>query len=117
MATETEEQQIVIKWWSEHRAELPERLLFHIPNEGRRSPAAANALYRMGLRAGVPDLLLAVPRGVYHGLFIEMKRPKGSRTSPEQRAFIEALNAQGFKAVVCKGADAAITVLKDYLSV
>ena len=115
--TESDEQRSVINWWSANHGDLPERLLFHVPNEGRRSPAAANALYRIGLRAGVPDLILAVPRGVYHGLFIEMKRPKGSRTSPEQRAFIESLNAQGFKAVVCKGADAAITVLKDYLSV
>ena len=58
----------------------------------------------LGLRAGFPDLVVIV-----NGQFIaiEMKRTKGSTTTPEQKAWIEALNDAGVPAKVCKGFDEA----------
>ncbi|UPY96975.1 VRR-NUC domain-containing protein [Pectobacterium sp. 21LCBS03] len=47
--------------------------LLHIPNEGKRGPKAARDAKRLGVRAGVPDLFLALPHGGYSGLWIEMK--------------------------------------------
>lgn len=41
--------------------------------------------------------------------------PKCGRTSPEQREWIEALRAQGYRAEVCVGADAAWGVICEYL--
>lgn len=75
---------------------------------------------RAGLDSAWPDLFLSVPRpkpdgGVYHGLYIELKRLKGGTVSPEQRDMHERLRCQGYRVEVCRGADAAIAVIKDYL--
>lgn len=68
---------------------------------------------RMGLRCGLPDLLIITPKGL---VFVEMKRKQGSVTSDEQKEWIEALNKlQGVQAQVCKGADEAINFITKFL--
>lgn len=115
--TESQEQQIVMRWAELQSRAHPElQLLFHIPNEGLRHPATGRRMIAEGMKSGVPDLELPVPRGGYHGLFIEMKRQHGGRVSDDQRGWIACLKAQGYRAEVCKGADAAIEVIKEYLS-
>ena len=69
----------------------------------------------MGVRAGVPDVCLPVPRGKYHGLYIEMKRADGGRLRPDQEGWLEALREQGYRAEVCHGFDAARLVITEYL--
>lgn len=91
------------------------RYVFAIPNGGLRSPKTAARLRREGVRPGVPDLFVALPRGEWHGLFIEMKRSKGSSTSPEQLDIHADYRAVGYRVEVCKSADAAWAVLKEYL--
>ena len=91
-------------------------MLFAIPNGGDRDVLVAVKLKKEGVRRGVPDMFLALARGGWHGLFIEMKRRRGGVVSPEQAAYIEALRAQGYRAEVCKGCDEALEVLRDYLS-
>jgi len=70
---------------------------------------------REGQKKGVPDLVLACPRNGYHGLFIELKTAKG-RVSPEQSEWLQQLSEQGYRAEVCRGADAAIKTLQEYLN-
>lgn len=95
--------------------------MFAIPNgtflNGNKLQRAKqmNRLKAEGLKVGVPDTFIPIASNGYHGLFIEMKRKKGSATSAEQKAWIISLNAQGYKAVICKGADEAIRVLEEYL--
>ena len=58
---------------------------------------------RNGLRAGLPDLLIVLPKKL---LFIEMKRTKDSVVSTPQKGWIEALNnidGKVVEAVVCEG--------------
>lgn len=91
-------------------------LLFAIPNGARVRPSVALKLKAEGLKRGVPDMLLPVARGGYHGLFIELKDDeKPSRVSPEQREWLRQLAAQGYAAYVCKGADEAWGALMGYL--
>ena len=66
------------------------------------------------MKKGVPDLCLPVPRKNYHGLYIEMKYGNG-RTSKEQREWINKLNEQGYKAVVCNGFEKAKETIEKYL--
>jgi hypothetical protein len=69
----------------------------------------------MGVKSGVPDLFLPVPRGKYHGLWIEMKRTEDGKVSENQKWWIGALNKLGYRAEVCYGAEQAIKLLTEYL--
>lgn len=115
MPTEDEEQTWLLSWAEINEYRWPELgLLYHIPNEGKRTAASGARLRRMGLRRGVPDLCLPAARGRYHGLYIELKAV-GGRATAEQKEFIEALCEQGFFAVVCVGGEAAARMIVDYL--
>ena len=83
--TESAEQQALFMWAALQSAAYPElTLLYHIPNGGSRHKAEAGRLKAEGVKAGVPDLCLPVARGGFHGLYVELKRERGSRTSEEQ---------------------------------
>lgn len=98
------------------RYEHPElALLYHIPNGGKRGKIEAARLKGMGVKPGVPDYHLPVARGGYHGVWIELKAPRG-RTSEEQRQWITDLRTQGHLAEVCVGWIEAKHVLQRYLS-
>ena len=90
-------------------------LAFHIPNEGLRDPRTGHNLKIQGMRPGVPDIMLPVARGIYHGLFIELKRKKYGRVSEEQAIWIDRLNRVGYRAVVCAGWEAAKGEILRYL--
>lgn len=115
--SEAQHQANVIKWSQQPsiRAQWPElALLYHIPNGGSRDAIEGKHLKAQGVKAGVPDLCLPVPRGQYHGLYIEMKTEMG-RTSDAQEWWIEHLNAQDNFAEVCHGWESAVRVLEWYL--
>ena len=91
--TESEEQQALFRWAAYESGAHPElALLYHIPNEGKRSLVAGAKLRAEGLKRGVPDICLPVPRGKWHGLYIELKRLRGGRVSDEQQRWLDALN-------------------------
>ena len=96
--------------------EFPElRLAFAIPNGGDRNPVVGAMLKAEGVKRGVLDMFLPVARGMYHGFFIEMKRP-GGRTSAEQRQWISELMGQGYQVEIHYSDDSAIRALLDYLA-
>lgn len=88
----------------------PEHRIFAIPNGGYRSKASVMKLKVAGVSSGVPDLFIPSL-----GLFIEMKRTKGGRVSPEQTDWITYLRNIGYRAEVCLGKDAAIEVVNKYI--
>lgn len=114
---EAEEQASLFDWTLRMCGKHPElTMLYHIPNGGSRHKAEAANLKKQGVKSGVPDLCLPVPRGRYHGLYIEMKRIKGSKTSVEQHEWLRKLCKNGYCAVVCKGWEDAARVLLAYLN-
>lgn len=92
-------------------------LMYHIPNGGSRNKIEAARLKAQGVKKGVPDVCLPVPRGVYAGLYIEMKRKEGGTVSKEQNEYIAALRKQGYRVEVCKGFQAAANVIEEYMEV
>ncbi len=52
------------------------KVTFAIPNGGKRNPVEAARLKKQGVKAGVSDIFVAYPENPYHGLWIELKRPK-----------------------------------------
>ena len=115
--SEHQVQRSVIFWWRHAHAlyGLPVFALFAIPNGGLRDVITASKLKAEGLRPGIPDLMLAAPAlPDYCGLYIEMKRAKGS-TSEEQQDVIKYLRSVGYRCEVCWSAEEAIHVITDYL--
>lgn len=80
--------------------------LHHSPNGGKRNLREAVRLKAQGLMSGYPDLHLFVARRGYHGLFIEMKSPKG-RLSENQKIVIARLVEQGHRVTVCNSFESA----------
>lgn len=91
------------------------RQAFAIPNGGLRSKKTAARLKAEGVKAGVPDIFLPVPVGLWSGLFIEMKRPKGGRLSDGQREFINSLDPR-YMVIIGHGAQDAINKIRNYLA-
>lgn len=111
------EQEHVFLWASMEERAYPElAMLYAIPNGGKRAIKTAVALKKQGVKRGVPDMCLPVPRGGFNGLYIELKRVKGGTVSDEQREWIAALNKQGYKAIICHGAEEAIEQIRGYLN-
>lgn len=114
---ESTEQQTLVAWAKRHEEEWPElRMLYHIPNEGKRSRKTGARMKAEGLKSGVPDICLPVARGGHHGLYIELKRRKDSKVTKEQLEWIADLVAQGYVAAVCRGCDEAISLITRYLT-
>lgn len=110
-------QKAVIAWTQQPdiRKQYPAlAMLYHVPNEGKRTGRQGKALHDAGLKRGVPDLCLPVARGGYHGLYIELKTANG-RPSEAQYWWIEHLKLQGYFAVVCHGYDNTVRMLEWYL--
>lgn len=104
-----------MEWAAAQSSKFPElSLIFHIPNGGKRNAREAARFKRMGVKPGVPDLFLPVPRGGCHGLFIE-QAPRG-RLSDHQRGWIERLKSGGYAVAVCYGSDEARRDILHYLA-
>lgn len=107
----------LFSWAAMQSGKYPElNLLYHVPNGGSRHKAEAGRLRAEGVKAGVPDLCLPVARGQYHGLYIELKRQRGGRTSDHQSEWLDALSAQGYKAALCYGWEQAAGTIIEYLT-
>lgn len=103
--SESDEQRGFLDWFE---ARWPHVRIFHIPNGGFRTIKAAKAMKRDGVRPGVPDLYVPEWR-----LWVEMKRAKGGRVSPEQKDWIVYLRGIGDTVIIGRGAaDASRQVLE-----
>lgn len=85
-------------------------------NGGKRHRGEAGKLRASGVRRGVPDIEVWIPRDPFHGMVIELKAAHSGRATPEQKSRIERLRARGYRAEVIHGWMAAARCLCDYLS-
>ena len=112
---EADEQEALMQWAAVQSCKWPElQLLHHIPNGGKRNAAEAAHFKRLGVKPGVPDLCLPVPRQGYHGLYIEMKCGRG-KLSDCQREWLQALREQGYCCIVSYSWTDAAKQIEAYL--
>lgn len=91
------------------------RRAYAIPNGGMRNKIVAAKLKAEGVRKGVLDVHLPIPRGGCAGCWIEFKA--GSNTlTPEQKEEAERLANDGFCVLACWDAETAIRWTTAYLS-
>lgn len=102
---------------------------FHPPNGGARGKAEAGIFKAMGVKPGVPDILI-MAKGkttseemviTHFGLAIELKatyddKTKG-RNSDYQKEWLEYLKSQAWRAEVCYNFDEAKEVIDDYFGI
>ena len=116
MRSEDTEQIAVIQWAQYNMNHHPElKWLHHVPNGGSRNKREAVKLKQMGVKAGVSDLCLPYPKGIYCGLYIEMKYGDG-RQQPSQKEFLKDMAEAGHFVATCYSAEEAISVITRYLS-
>ena len=95
MRSEDTEQINVVQWAGWNMNRYPElKWLHHVPNGGSRNKQEAVKFKQMGVKAGVSDLCLPYPKGIYCGLYIEMKYGDGRQT--------------------CYSAEEAVKVIEEY---
>ena len=113
--SETQEQIALFQWADAMKGQCPElELMFHVPNEGTKSAARGALMKRMGVKAGVPDIILPVARKPFHGLAIELKSKVG-KPSGIQQVWLDRLREQGWYAAVCHGWQEASQTIRLYL--
>jgi hypothetical protein len=101
----------VMEWVRRHP--MLNGLVMHFPNEGRRSARYGKLLKDLGMRAGVADLLIAMPRHGYGGAWIELKS-SGGKLSDFQKDFLYDMRQQNYYVSVCWSVDEAIKVISWY---
>lgn len=107
----------LVKWFDySHRGlGVPSKdLLIHCKNEGKQSPIAGARMRAQGVRPGVSDYLLLVPRGAWHGLALEVKAPTG-KLSDAQRAWLDLVCGQGYFIAIAYSLDEAMVYITRYL--
>ena len=107
---ETEQQAFVI-WLDSQISKGADIIYSAIPNSTFTTSWNQKRLNKaMGVCPGLPDLFIITAN--HNLLYIEMKRQKGSTTSPEQKEWIADINdCDNAQAFICKGfAEAKIVI-------
>ena len=114
--SEYDEQVIIFQWARMSEARYPELWLLNASlmgvNLGFKQASKAK---KSGVKRGFPDISLPVPRGTFHGLYIELKYGKNTATK-EQIEWLQRLRDQGYRCGICKGSMEAIDLIKKYLN-
>jgi hypothetical protein len=93
---------------------LPDKLLYAVPNGGSRNPIEAVNLKKQGVKSGVADVILQIPKKGYAGLCMEFKTPRG-RQSDEQKEYQRQVEMAGSKYVIVRSVEQAIEAVQRYL--
>jgi len=134
-------QHTCVHWWRWYIGNLEKdeewkRMMIHalyaIPNGGNRTAREGMKMKRDGALKGVPDLHLAFPKGKYHGLFVEMKRPayksekdwfghserrSAGVPSKEQKEYAKWFKELGYYHSYCYGLMQFIDIIAEYFGV
>lgn len=106
--SEDSAQKALFAWIALNRQKYPAlEWLYHVPNGGRRDVREAAKLKAIGVKPGVLDLNLDLPRYAnadgpevaYHGLRIELKVASG-KVSDDQKKWLAHLTEAGYFAKV-----------------
>lgn len=98
--TESQIQKGFVRWFRGRYAEI-EPLFFAVSNGGARNAWTAKILKDEGVRAGVSDLILLIPKHGYAGLLIETKNPDGKQ-SDSQKEFERLATKMHYKYVIVR---------------
>lgn len=117
MLKECHEQELFVRY-----CDLKGIVCVHIPNGFpiggvRNKFAYMNMMKAQGFKSGFPDLMVFAKNSKYNMLFLEFKREKGGKLSPQQQKWLNWLNDNGYYARKANGCKEAIQILEEYLQI
>lgn len=93
------------------RLEHPAIVFYASQNGTFRGKRQALMMSLTGMRAGIPDLCFPGEM-----LYVEVKRLKGSRTSKQQKEWVEYLRSVGYRAEITKGFDSTRDLILEVIN-
>ncbi len=102
------------------RLAYPKVLWAHIANERQTSPQRGAKLKKMGVRAGMPDILIfaiggvGIDKEIYSGLAIELKIKPNKCTKPQLEC-LNLLENADWKTFICYSFEDAKWIIDKYL--
>lgn len=96
--------------------------IYAIANGGKRHIKTATALKAEGVKAGIWDVHIPIPKynrqhgQPVHGAWIEFKLGKNKLTGP-QAEFRDHVLKQGYEVAICYDADNALAFVEEYLNI
>ena len=109
---EHKEQVAFINWFNSVE-QFKDLIIFSIPNGGKRGIKTAIKLKKEGAKSGIADLQILLPNG--KTVFIEMKKEKGGKLSPNQLSFIDKSQSLGHTVLVANGCNEASKKFIEFL--
>jgi len=106
-------QQSFVEWVNLQHPKLA-RFIIHVPNGGKMSPWKGAILKRMGVKAGVADILVMFKKDAYGGLWLEFKTKKGTQ-SESQEDFQELCGIAFYDYKVVRSLEEAQKAFSDYM--
>ena len=88
--------------------------VFAVPNGGSRHKIEAANMKRQGVKRGVADVILQIPKKGYASLCLEFKTSTGKQ-SAEQKEYQRQVEMAGSKYVIVRSVEQAIRELQQYL--
>lgn len=110
---ETQLQKSCVRWFRLQYRRY-NKLLFAVPNGGKRDPITASRLKAEGVVPGVSDLIFLYPNGIYPFLCIEMKYGKNEQ-SEHQKEWQEDVESVGGLYLVINSFDSFKTAINNYI--
>jgi len=92
---------------------IDEAIYFHVPNGGYRHISVAKKMADLGVKSGVPDLILLVPNNPDKVFFLEVKKPKGN-LSDAQKEFRDWCGAHGYPFAIARSRDEAEQIIRHW---
>lgn len=111
----TREDQLQLSIANYLRLRYPAAFWTHPPNGGSRHKLEAVKFKRIGVRAGLPDILIFERRGTATGLFLELKVGKNKATELQLMAMSELVR-NGWKGGIVYDFDSAKEMIDEYLN-
>lgn len=107
--------QINIMKWMAYQYPDAEKHTYHFANERKCSIKTGWTLKKMGVKRGVSDLFVSIPRHGKNGLWLEIKVNRNNPT-PEQKEFMEKQFKNGFAVACCWEFESVKKIIDNYLS-
>ena len=111
--SESQIQHSCLQWF---RIQYPslDKLMFAVPNGGKRDARTGAQMKYEGAIRGVADLILLIPKKGFASLCIEMKTPKGKQSEEQIKWQIEVEKANN-KYVICHSLEEFMNEVNSYL--